>query len=623
MSKNGHNQNISFFSVEMQSKNEERESMDTSIQAGNVVSEPINTYPDEQSEEQSGSTRAIPCLHHVPEHLHHLARQIHGLNESDLAHIADVAHHVATRDVYSLLPYTGNDWFLPQCTKVEAGAKRWGVKCGSYGLLKVIIAGRSVTLPVINVFVRIIVLILVWFALWNVLPDGLVLPGGYVWDPFVTVVVAAVVGGLLCRLLQIPPLVGVLWVAIMWNSIPYEGFLTSGILLQVKDTAAKLGLTVIMARAGYSLTLEGIRPHWKQSIMMATLPFVFESVVHAMVANKIFNYEDNYTWAFLQGIICSIVSPAVVVPCALYLENLGCSSNLKPLTLLLSAVGVEIVLGVWAANFIIGLLFYNQKLIIAIVLGPVQLIGGALLGICVGFIFFHFVELLKREAERLPNGKYQREHFYSTLDFATFVFLLLAVSMVFLGYRFNLAGGGCTMCVFFASTVTHFFFKDENSELEEQKRYIGTWFAFIWDNVSMPTLFALMGTKISIISIFKWSFFYRAMVCLLCSTIVRWLVTFVILYGSGLTSVEKIIVSVGYSGKASAQGSLGSIAATLVAQEILKLGSNNLISTKLTKQREYADNVQQMAALYVMFMAAVASLTLVRGGIAVFPKEQQ
>lgn len=74
--------------------------------------------------------------------------------------------------------------------------------------------------------------------------------------------------------------------------------------------------------------------------MLATLPFAFEGVAHSLIANKIFHYENNYNWAFLQGMLCSIASPAVVVPGALYLQELGYGRKIGPLTLMLSAVGV-------------------------------------------------------------------------------------------------------------------------------------------------------------------------------------------------------------------------------------------------------------------------------------------
>lgn len=559
-------------------------------------------------------------LSNLPPHLMSLAHRIHMLDETDLVLITDVAVRQAKRDVYSLLPYTGGNWFLPTIRECEEGERHWGIWYDWDTGLTIATGGRRISVMLLNIFLRAVFIILVWFMLWNMLPHWLVLPGGYVWDPVVLVVVSSVLGGMLCRLLQIPPLVGVLWVGIMWNNIPYLHYLTGGIVREVFDISSKLGLTVILARAGFSLTWKGIKPHWKQSVLLSTIPFACEGVAHSLVANTVLHYNNDYKWAFLQGMLCSIVSPAVVVPGTLYLQELGYSRGVGPLSLMLSAVGVEIVIGVWCANFLIGLIFYDQQLAVAIVLGPVQLIGGTLVGIGLGFVYHYIIELLKREASRLPNGKYEQTHFERTMDFGFVIFLCTCLTMVFLGYGVNLAGGSCVVCVFFAACVSQLWTKDGNKELIAQKQYMGAWLTSTWDHLMLPLLFATMGAKIDILAVFNGDFFPKAVVCLVCSTVVRLLVIFLVQIKSGMPLKQKLVVCVGYIGKASAQASLGPIAANIVAKMIANLPPEEKGS--LATMERYAKNVQQMAALYVMFMAAVASLGLVRGGMAVLPRDE-
>ncbi|GET87127.1 hypothetical protein, conserved [Leishmania tarentolae] len=556
----------------------------------------------------------------LPLHLMSLANEIHRLNDEDLVYIADVTHIMANRDLYSLLPYTGSNWFLPSIRECREGEKHWEILwCWREGLI-VAIGGRRLSIRALNIFIRLCFIVLVWFLLWNMLPRWLVEPGGYIWDPLVLVIVSAIVGGLICRILQLPPLVGVLWVGIMWNNIPRPKYLTHGIVKEVFDVSSKLGLTVILARAGYKLAIKDILPHWKQTALLATMPFVFEGVSHSLIANKIFDYNNDYNWAFLQGMLCSIVSPAVVVPGSLYLQDLGYGCGVGPLSLMLSAVGIEIVIGVWCANFIIGLIFYDQKLAIAIMLGPVQFLGGIIIGIILGILFFYVVELIKQEAHRLPNGKYTREHLNSCMDFAFVIFLFGCYAMVFFGYKMNLAGGGCVMCVFFSATVAHMWSRTGKMEHEDHKKYVAAWLALSWDELMMPLLFATMGAKINVKAIFNGSFFPKAIICMVCSTAVRFTVTFLIQIGSGMPWKEKLLVCVGYLGKASAQASVGPIAANLVAAMIAALPPGE--KTSLDTMAEYANNVQQISAMYVMFMAVVASLGLVRGGTLILKRDQ-
>lgn len=557
----------------------------------------------------------------LPDHLVPLAHEIHQLDEADLVLIADIAETEAMKGVYSLLPYTGSNWFLPSIRECEEGERHWGLGYSWRDGLLVFIGGRRLHIRILNIGVRVVFLVLCWFLLWNMLPHWLVEPGGWVWDPLVLIVVSAVVGGFVCRVLQIPPLVGVLWMGILWNNIPTLHYLTGGVVKHVFDISAKLGLTVILARAGYSLSIKGILPHWKQSLMLATLPFAVEGVVHSLIADKLFKYNGEYNWAFLQGMLCSVVSPAVVVPGTLYLQEMGYGKGVGPLSLMLSAVGIEIVVGVWCANFILGLLFDEQKLAVAIVLGPVQFAGGVLLGIAIGYLYYYVVELLKSEAKRLPNGRYEREHFRSSMDFAFAILLFLCFTMVFFGYRVRLAGGGCVMCVFFAATVSHLWLKDGSKEREEQKRYVGSWLAVTWDQVMLPVLFATMGAKIDISAVFNAEFFPKAVVCLVCSTAVRAAVILCVQLGDGMPWKEKLLVCIGYLGKASAQASIGPIAANLVADMVAKLPDSEKGS--LDTIIRYANNVQQMSAMYVMFMAPIASLGLVRGGTVVLTREKQ
>lgn len=567
----------------------------------------------------SESFRNQSYVKELPDHLIPLAHEIHQLDEDDLAYISDVTHTMANRDLYSLLPYTGSNWFLPSIRECEDDEKHWEMRYTWREGLIIAIGGRRLSIRLLNVFIRVCFIVLIWFMLWNMLPRWLVQPGGYVWDPAVLVVVSAIVGGLVCRIVQMPPLVGVLWMGIMWNNIPTLKYLTHGIVKEVFDICSKLGLTVILARAGYKLAIKEIIPHWKQTALLATLPFALEGVSHSLIANKIFDYNNNYNWAFLQGMLCSIVSPAVVVPGSLYLQDLGYGRGVGPLSLMLSSVGIEIVIGVWCANFIIGLIFYDQKLAVAIVLGPVQFVGGILIGIALGILFYYIVELIKQEADRLPNGKYTRDHLKTCMDFSYVIFLFACYTMVFFGYKVNLAGGGCVMCVFFCATVAHMWARTGKAEHEDHKKYIASWLAFTWDEAMMPILFATMGAKINVKAIFNATFFPKAIICMACSTAVRLIVIFVVQLGSGMPYKEKLLVCVGYLGKASAQASVGPIAANLVSNMIAKLPADKKGS--LDTMAEYANNVQQISAMYVMFMACIASFGLVRGGQAVLKRE--
>lgn len=632
----------------------------------------------------------------VPPHLRSLVEEIHDLDDHDLTHIAYVTEAMVKKEVYSLLPYSGANWFLPEVSRAdkERGEKQWGADYRREDGLIITIGGMRLSLPILNFFIRLGLLALLWLLLWFVVAREME-PGGYVFDPVILLLVSAVIGGLLCRILSVPPLVGVMWIAIMWHNIPELNYLTTGISTQVMEVASKAGLTVILAKAGYSISLTAMKPHWKQTLLLATVPFAVEGVTGSLIANAIMPYNGRYTWAFLQGMLCAVASPAVVIPGAHFLKNLGYDEEkdkkegVGPLSLMISAIPLEIVLGIWCSNFILSLLFEQQTVVVAAILAPVQLAGGACVGFGIGWVFHGVTELLKHEAARLPNGRFPPAHFRSRMKLSFVLYLVLCLVMVIGGYKLKLAGGGCVMCVSFCATVSYIWCKPRKihrvrdvplhstarqrrmrsrhirsrkfgqrfhkhicrhsyssshfhnfrtsvhastkrlravetlrkeviDELKEQKLFFGAYLSDLWDELMMPVLFAAMGARIDLVSVFNKSFFPRAISILLISTIIRFICIMTVQCCSPMHWKRRLLVGIGYLGKASAQASVGPLAASMMSVNGVALWGPGGVKEDIALFEEYsvyATYLRNITALYVMVMAVVASIGVVRGGV--------
>lgn len=642
----------------------------------------------------------------VPPHLHSLVSAIHHLDDHDLTHIAYITEAIVKKEVYSLMPYSGANWFLPDLRHVneEKGEKRWSVDYHSTEGLRITVAGMRLSLPVLNFCIRLSLVALLWLLLWFILGEEME-PGGHVFDPIFLLLVSAVVGGVLCRLLRIPPLVGVMWVAIMWHNVPHLGYLTSGVAVKVLEVASKAGLTVILAKAGYSISLAAMKPHWKQTLMLAIVPFAVEGVVGSVLANFIMPYNGRYIWAFLQGMLCAVASPAVVIPGANFLKKIGYDEEkdkrggVGPLSLMISAIPLEIVLGIWCANFILSLLFEQQTVVVAAILAPVQIFGGGIAGCGVGWIFHRVTEFLKDEAARLPNGRFPPSHFRSRMRLAFILYIVLCLVMVIGGYTLKLAGGGCVMCVSFCATVSYIWCKPRKvhqvrdvrltrttrhggthsprfrsrkygrgfhpcylsssvghpfgayqsfrssrfrhstvvhrssvrrlraietlskeviDEYKEQKLLIGAYLSDLWDQLMMPVLFSAMGARIDLLSVFNKSFFPRAISILLISTTIRFFCIMAVQYRSPMIWKRRLLVGIGYLGKASAQASIGPLAASMMSVNGAALWGPGGRKEDLALYEEYsvyAVYLRNVTALYVMLMAVVASIGVVHGGV--------
>ncbi|CUG25458.1 sodium/hydrogen antiporter, putative [Bodo saltans] len=597
------------------------------VDDGKNVEVEIERAESEDDEDQPAPSNysgmnANPSFANLPLHLKQLAKEIRRLDPKDLLTISEMTQRVASRELYSLLPYTGSSWYLPEIRIVGDDERRWGAGFDLKHGLEITLAGRQLKLNLFSWLIRGAVLVLLWYTLYNILatdPHGipLVLNGGYIWDPLITFIVSAIVGGTICRILQIPPLLGVLWIAIMWANIgPEVNYLTNGVYKSVSKIAQRTGLTFVLARAGFSLSLKSIRPHWQASLMLALLPYGVECTVHGLIAKKIFGYA-SYTWSFLGACICSTVSPAVVVPGVLFLQDQGYGNGNGPLSLLLSAVGIEVCLGVWASNFIIGLLFSDQPIAEAIVLGPVQIIGGIILGVIVGIGFHYLVELLKREADRLPNGKYATEHMDNVMNLSYVIFVALCLGFVFFGYGHNLAGGGAVMTVFFAATVAHMWIKDNDKELMAQKMNFGLKLANSWDLVVMVALFSMVGVGVTLSKIFNSTFFPKAIGTIFATTACRVLVIFCLQFGQSYDWKQKLLVCGGYIGKATAQAAIGPIALATVTANIAAQGN----TPKNIQDKADAQIIANMAILYILVNCLIASLTLTKIGPYVLPRD--
>lgn len=573
----------------------------------------------------SNGSIAGTSFREIPKHLHAIFRQIRSLGHEDLLAVVEITQKRAYRDVFSTLQYTGSAWYLPNIRATVEGEKECELRYEWERGLIVAIAGRRMEFLPVSYLFRIGILALLWLVVWAALPGGLVEHGkqGYVFEPVVAVVFCAIIGGIICRLLQLPPLFGVLWIGIMWGNIPSRGYLTSGIHSEVRTISSRLGLAMILMRAGYSVNLFAVRLMWKNTLSLAFLPSAVEATVHALLANALFDY-GNYTWAFAQGMICSIVSAAVIVPGVLMLQSQGYATGKGgPLNLVLSAVGLDTCSGIWASNFILGLLFdQSMSLGLAIALGPIQIVAGIVIGVILGFLFHFVIEIFKNEAQRMPNGKFSAEHMTSVMIKAKIIFLALAFGAVFIGYKYALAGGGACVTMFFALTVAHMWSKDADAELMQQKGDLGGFLANFWDLLIMPYLFAMVGTNVDIVSLFDGEFFPKALLVWFVSNVGRFATAVTCTAGMEMPFSSRVIVGQSWLGKAASQGALGGIALQKV-EELIKGAAGDPAKLKdLEGALRMAKYCKNIAVLYILLGVPIAAIGLVKIGPHVLIKKK-
>lgn len=129
-------------------------------------------------------------------------------------------------------------------------------------------------------------------------------------------------GGLAGRLMvrfKIPPLLGMLLVGILigpsvWN-------LLDPLTLEISATLRQIALIIILTRAGLSLSLADLKKVGRSAIWMAFLPAIFEMVGVVILAPILLGVTRLE--AALMGSVLAAVSPAVVVPHMLKVQEEG------------------------------------------------------------------------------------------------------------------------------------------------------------------------------------------------------------------------------------------------------------------------------------------------------------
>lgn len=114
------------------------------------------------------------------------------------------------------------------------------------------------------------------------------------------------------------------------------------------------------------------------------------SVVGIMIT---FMFPMNWALAFAAGSMMSAVSPAVVVPACIRLQNAGYGVEKKIPGIIMAAASLDDILAISKFSIFLGLglggagghgVFGDDPLINSIVTGPFEIIAGILLGIIIG-----------------------------------------------------------------------------------------------------------------------------------------------------------------------------------------------------------------------------------------------
>ena len=167
-------------------------------------------------------------------------------------------------------------------------------------------------------------------------------PGGAVFAVYFLLVASTVAGDVVARFPPLPALVGQLVAGFLLRNLPGIGpAVGAAVDATFSASARTAALGVILARAGISLDVPAMwRLRWPAS-RLAFAPATFEALAVTLLAVPVLGMSWSYAAAL--GFLFAGISPAVVIPSLLALQDKGYGVEAGVPTLVVTAASVDVV----------------------------------------------------------------------------------------------------------------------------------------------------------------------------------------------------------------------------------------------------------------------------------------
>lgn len=196
------------------------------------------------------------------------------------------------------------------------------------------------------------------------------------------IIILGMIGSFLFAKIRLPGLLGMLIVGIVIG--PYGLGLINQSILDISADLRMIALVVIILRAGLGLKRKDIQAIGKPALKMSVIPALFEGLTIAVVSMWLLKF--SFIQGGILGFIISAVSPAVIVPLMLKLQDEKLGTNKSIPTLILSAASIDDVFAITLFTSFLSL-YMNKSYQVSkqLVAVPLAIILGIAFGLMVGF----------------------------------------------------------------------------------------------------------------------------------------------------------------------------------------------------------------------------------------------
>uniref|UniRef100_A0A7N5JJC2 Solute carrier family 9 member B1 n=1 Tax=Ailuropoda melanoleuca TaxID=9646 RepID=A0A7N5JJC2_AILME len=369
---------------------------------------------------------------------------------------------------------------------------------------------------------------MVWCAAWS-FSGSEVLPGGNLFGLLI-IFYSAIIGGKILELIRIPsvphlpPLLGMLLAGFTVRNVP---FLSNYIRVNNmwSSTLRNTALTIILIQAGLGLDPQALKHLKRVCFRLAIGPCLMEACSTAVISHFLMNFP--WQWGFLLGFVLGAVSPAVVVPSMLLLQEGGYGIKKGIPTLLIAASSLDDIIAITGFNTCLSIVFSSGSILNNVLASFRDILIGALAGAVLGIFVQYFPS---GDQTKLPAKR-------------AFLILSMCVTAVLGSHHIGLhaAGGLCTLALSFVAGINW-----STEKVRVQRIIKTTWCIF------QPLLFGLVGSEVSVASL-KSNAIGICVATMSLALLIRISFTFVLMCFAGFSFKEKIFIALSWMPKATVQ----------------------------------------------------------------------
>lgn len=333
--------------------------------------------------------------------------------------------------------------------------------------------------------------------------------------------------GKLADKISIPPLVGMLLAGICLGP-SLLNWLTPDFLALAPEMR-QIALVIILTRAGLGLNIKQLKQVGATAVMMAFMPALIEITAVTLLAPIVLGIA--WQEGLLLGSIMAAISPAVVVPRMLHIQEEGYGTKQRIPQMILASASVDDVIVLTLFSAFLQLNQGGAFSAMTVIKIPIAII----LGIGCGFFLGKGFTL-----------------FFERFNLSTIIktILLLSCAFLILGFEEQVNGYFSGMlAIMTLATTLHNLRPQKTKELANS-------FSQLWV-VAEILLFGIVGASLNLS--FVWQSGLMPVLFILLISLIRMLGVYLCLLQSPFTTKERLFCTVAYLPKATVQAAIGGI----------------------------------------------------------------